>query len=98
MVLLNVFIFDFHSTFVLLLLLLLKEMFFILLSCFTFSLLLLLVLLERMYAATLHGTPKSGVLFCFVCFVCDARYAFCNRGSERDVRGVHGKPSTGRGA
>ena len=43
-------------------------------------------------------TIKSGVLFCFVLFVCDARHAFCDRGSERGVRGVHGKPSTGRGA
>ena len=33
-------------------------MFSILLSCFTFSLLLLLLLLERMDAATLHGTPR----------------------------------------
>ena len=40
-------------------------------------------------------TIKSGVLFCFVC---DARHAFRGRGSERGVRGVHGKPSTGRGA
>ena len=31
-------------------------------------------------------------------FVCDARDAFRGRGSERGVRGVHGKPSTGRGA
>ena len=30
-------------------------------------------------------------------FVCDARHAFRGRGSERGVRGVHGKPSTGRG-
>ena len=37
---------------------------------------------------------------CFVlfCFVCDARHAFRDRGSERGMRGVHGKPSTGRGA
>ena len=46
-------------------------------------------------------TIKSGVLFCFVLFVClfvcDARHAFRDRGSERGVRGVHGKPSTGRG-
>ena len=47
-------------------------------------------------------TIKSGVLFCFVVFcfvclfVCDARHAFRGRGSERGVRGVHGKPSTGR--
>ena len=39
------------------------------------------------------------VLFCFVClFVCDARHAFRGRGSERGVRGVHGKRSTGRRA
>ena len=31
-------------------------------------------------------------------FVCDARHAFRGRGSERGVRGVHGKPSAGRGA
>ena len=41
-------------------------------------------------------------MFCFVLFVClfvcDARHAFRDRGSERGVRGVHGKPSTGRGA
>ena len=43
-------------------------------------------------------TIKSGVLFCFVLFVCDARHAFHGRGSERDVQGVHGKPSMGRGA
>ena len=48
-------------------------------------------------------TIKSGVLFCFVLFcfvlfVCDARHAFRDRGSERGVRGVHGKPSIGRGA
>ena len=36
-------------------------------------------------------------MFCFVLFVCDARHAFRGRGSERGVRGVHGKPSTGRG-
>ena len=42
-------------------------------------------------------TIKSGVLF--VClFVCDARHAFRGRGSKRGVRGVHGMPSTGRGA
>ena len=47
-------------------------------------------------------TIKSGVLFCFVLFcfvclfVCDAHHAFRGRGSERGVRGVHGKPSTGR--
>ena len=40
------------------------------------------------------------VLFClFVClFVYDARHAFRGRRLERGVRGVHGKPSTGRGA
>ena len=32
----------------------------------------------------------------FVCFVCDARHAFRGRGSERGVRGVDEKPSTGR--
>ena len=31
-------------------------------------------------------------------FVCDARHAFRSCGSERGVRGVHGKPSTQRGA
>ena len=41
-------------------------------------------------------TIKSGVSF--VLFVCDARHVFRNRGSERGVPGVHGKPSTGRGA
>ena len=35
---------------------------------------------------------------CFVLFVCDARHAFRGRGSERGLRGVQGKPSTGRGA
>ena len=35
------------------------------------------------------------VLFCL--FVCDARHAFRDCGSERGVRGIHGKPSTGRG-
>ena len=57
------------------------------------------MLLEKMYAATgpLVYTIKSGVLF--VClFVFDARHAFCDRGSERGVRGVHGKPLTSRGA
>ena len=38
-------------------------------------------------------TIKSGVLFCLFC---DARHAFRGRGSDRGVRGVHGKPSTGR--
>ena len=59
-------------------------------------------------------TIKAGVLFVclfclfvclfvlfvclFVLFVCDARYAFHGPGSDRGVRGVHGKPSTERGA
>ena len=37
-------------------------------------------------------------MVCFVLFVCDARHAFRGRGSERGVRGVHRKSSTGRGA
>ena len=40
-------------------------------------------------------TIKSGVLFCFVC---DVRHAFRGHGSEWGVRGVHRKPSMGRGA
>ena len=42
-------------------------------------------------------TIKSGVLFVFL-FVFDARHAFRSRGSERGVRGDHGKSLTGRGA
>ena len=42
---------------------------------------------------TLVYTIKSGVLFCLFC---DARHAFHGCGSDRGVRGVHGKPSTGR--
>ena len=40
-------------------------------------------------------TIKSGVMFGLFC---DAGHAFRGRGSERGVRGVHGKPSTGMGA
>ena len=43
-------------------------------------------------------TIKPGVLFCLFCLFCDARHAFRGRTSERGVRGVHGKPLTGRRA
>ena len=49
--------------------------------------------MRQLCTGPLVYTIKPGVLF-----VCDARHAFRGRGSDRGVRGVHGKPSTGRGA
>jgi hypothetical protein len=65
-------------------------------SCY-FTLYYLTRCTQQRCTGPLVYTTKSGVLF--VClFVCDARHAFCDRRSERGVRGVHGKSSTGRGA